>query len=71
MNNCKCGSQPFGGLGLGGGSCSWLMILLLISCVSSGSLFGSNNQGGCGCQQPSRPCGCPGQGGCGCRDLCD
>lgn len=54
-SNCGCGSNSiFGG---NGGGCSWIIWILLLSCVCGG------NGGGCGFG------GCGGNG-CGCDDGC-
>jgi len=54
-SNCGCGSNSiFGG---NGGGCSWIIWILLLSCVCG------NNGGGCGF-------GGFGGNGCGCDDGC-
>jgi len=62
--NNGCGGNSGSPFGLGGGgSCSWLFILLLISCFSSG---GFGNPFGLGGGQSNQGCNCR----CG-RELCD
>ena len=57
-SNCGCGSNSI--LGGNGGGCSWIIWILLLSCVCGG-----NNGGGCGFGNIFG-----GNNGCGCDDGC-